>query len=80
MIWIFGSDRGGKFTSQEFTEHLKNSGSIQHLTVHNSPASNGVAEHANRTHLDGARTMLEGAKLPKYLWAEAVSHHVWLHN
>ena len=79
-IWIFGSDRGGEFTSQEFTEHLKNSGSIQHLTVHDSPASNGVAERANRTHLYGTRAILEGAKLPKYLWAEAVSHHVWLHN
>ena len=79
-IRIFGSDRGGEFTSQEFTEYLENSGSIRHLTVHDSPASNGVAERANRTHLDGARAMLEGAKLPKYLWAEAVSHHVWLRN
>ena len=79
-IRIFGSDRGGEFTSQEFTEHLENSGTVRHLTVHDSPASNGVAERANRTHLDGARAMLEGAKLPRNLWAEAINHNVWLRN
>ena len=24
--------------------------------------------------------MLESSKLPKSLWAEAISHHVWIHN
>lgn len=43
-IQIFGCDRGGEFTSNEFTEHLENSGTIRHLTVHDSPASNSGAE------------------------------------
>ncbi len=43
-IKIFGCDRGGEFMSHEFTEHLENSGTVRHLTVHNSPASNGAAE------------------------------------
>lgn len=79
-ICILGCDRGGNFTSQEFTEHLEKSGSVQHLTVHDSPASNGADECANWMHLDGARAMLESAKLPRNLWAEAINHHVWLHN
>ena len=79
-IAILGTDRGGEFTSKEFTDHLEQVGTIQHLTVHDSPASNSIAERANRTHLDGAKAMLESSKLPKSLWAEAISHHVWIRN
>ena len=79
-IAILGSDRGGEFTSTEFNTHLENAGTVRHLTVHDSPASNGIAECANRTHLDGARAMLDESQLPKSLWAEAVSHHVWIRN
>ena len=79
-IAILGSDRGGEFTSKGFSEHLENAGTVRHLTVHDSPASNGVAECANRTLLDGARAMLDASKLPDYLWAEAISHHVWIRN
>ena len=46
-IQIFGCDRGGEFTSKQFSEHLENAGMVCHLTVHDSPASNGVAERAN---------------------------------
>ena len=50
---IFGSDRGGEFMSIEFNNHLKNAGTIRHLTVHDSPVSNSIAECANCTLLDG---------------------------
>jgi hypothetical protein len=43
-IKIFRSDRGGEFTSNEFSEHLENAGTVRHLTVHDFPASNGIAE------------------------------------
>src|ERR1700678_160214 len=79
-VGILGCDRGGEFTSGAFTDYLEHSGTARHLTVHNSPASNGAAERANRTHLDGARAMMEDAKLPKSLWAEAILYHVWLRN
>ena len=82
-VAILGCDRGGKFTGQEFIDCLKNAGTIRHLTVHDSPASNGAVEHANctnRTHLDGARAMMEAAKLPKNLCAEAVNYHIWIRN
>ena len=79
-IAIMGSDRGGEFTSKKFSKYLEKAGTGQHLTVHDSPASNGIAKRANRTLLDGAREMLNSSKLPDNLWAEAVSHHVWVHN
>jgi hypothetical protein len=79
-ICIFGCDRGGEFTSKMFTQYLQSSGTVQHLTVHDSPQSNGAVERANRTHLDGARAMLIEGKLPNNLWAEAVLYHVWIRN
>ena len=54
QIRIFGCDRGGEFMSNKFTEHLENAGTVCYLTVHDSPASNGLAERANQTHVEGA--------------------------
>ena len=79
-IGILGCERGGEFTSGAFTDYLEHSGTARHLTVHDSPASNGAAERANRTHLDGARAMMEDANLPKNLWGEALLYHVWIRN
>ena len=79
-IKIFGCDRGGEFTSGEFTEYLALQGTVRHLTVHDSPQSNGVAERGNRTHLDLARAMLIASNLPESLWGEATRHAVWLRN
>jgi hypothetical protein len=53
-IKIFGCDRAGELTSKEFNTHLENAGTVRHLTVHDSPASNGAVEQGNRTHLNGA--------------------------
>ena len=47
QICIFGCDQGGEFMSNEFSEHLENSRMVHHLTVHDSPASNGAVERAN---------------------------------
>ena len=79
-IRVFGSDRRGEFTSQIFDEHLEKKGTVRHLTVHDSPSSNGSAERANRTHLECAVAMLVSSGLPKSLWGEAVLHSVWIRN
>jgi hypothetical protein len=80
QIKIFGCDRSGEFMSKEFTNHLENAGTIRHLTVHDSPASNGAVERGNRTHMNDAHAMMIAAGLPRSLWAEAVHHNVWLCN
>src|SRR6266511_192219 len=78
VIKTFGSDRRGEFNSKPFTDHLEQQGTVCHLTVHDSPQSNGRVERANRTHVQNAQAMLIQAKLPSFLWAEAIRHSVWL--
>jgi hypothetical protein len=80
VIKILGTDRGGEFMSNAFVEHLELQGTVRHLTVHDSPQSNGASERANRTHVELARAMLTAANLPRSLWAEAVRHSFWLRN
>ena len=77
-IACLGSDRGGEFTSEEFNAYLKTAGTIRHLNVHDSPQSNGVVERLNQTLIESARSMIFGANLPQYLWAEAVHHAAWI--
>ena len=57
---------------------MKNAGTTRRLTVHNTPEHNGVAERANRTNLEIVHAMLHDSGLPKFLWAEAVSHTIYL--
>ena len=66
--------------SDEFSEHLKNAGTVRKLVVHDTPEHNGVAECLNRTLLEKVQAMLHESGLPKFLWAEATSHVVYLKN
>ena len=47
-IKILHSDCGGEYLDKGFTLYLKSRGTEQKLTVHDTPAHNGVAEHRNR--------------------------------
>ena len=44
------------------------------------PQHNGIAERANRTVLDMARTMLANADLPHCYWYDAVEWACWVLN
>jgi hypothetical protein len=77
-IACLGSDRGGEFLDGEFTTYLQKVGTVRHLNVHDSPQSNGVVERLNQTLIESAWSMLFGARLPLFLWAEAVHHAAWL--
>jgi transposase InsO family protein len=79
-IKCLNSDRGGEYLSTEFSDHLKKAGTTRRLTVHDTPEHNGVAERGNRTNLEIVRALLHSSGLPKFLWAEAVSHAVYLRN
>ncbi|THH15160.1 hypothetical protein EUX98_g9509 [Antrodiella citrinella] len=74
------SDRGGEYTSNEFSAHLKTQGTVRRLTVHDSPPQNGKSERLNRTIEDHSRAMLIQSELPRFLWGEAAMHAVWLRN
>jgi len=79
-VKILHSDRGGEYMDNKFIEHLKKRGTEQKLTVHDTPAHNGVAERRNRTILERIRALLHASGLPKNLWGEAARHVVWLMN
>lgn len=74
------SDRGGEFLSDEFSAHLQKARTVRKLIIHDTPEHNGVAKHLNRMILKKVRAMLHDSGLPKFLWAEATAHAVFLKN
>ena len=74
------SDRGGEYLSGEFSNHLRQKGTIRRLTVHDTPEYNGVSERLNRTLLEKVRAMLHESQLPRFLWGEALAHAVFVKN
>ncbi|CAL8169319.1 unnamed protein product [Prunus armeniaca] len=58
------TDRGGEFTSNEFSEFCKSNGIKRELTASYTPQQNGVAERRNRTIVEMARSMLKAKGLP----------------
>ncbi|KAI5317616.1 hypothetical protein L3X38_037323 [Prunus dulcis] len=74
------SDRGGEYTSLEFSKFCEEMGLERQLTIAYSPQQNGVAERKNRTVMEMARTMMHEKKIPLKFWAEAVNTAVYLQN
>jgi transposase InsO family protein len=74
------SDRGGEYTSGEFSEFLKSQGTERRLTTHDTPQHNGVAESLNCRIVERVRAVLHHAQLPKSLWGEALHFVIWLKN
>nr|GEW52586.1 hypothetical protein [Tanacetum cinerariifolium] len=66
------SDRGGKYTTQEFLDHLKEHRIIVHHTPPYTPQNNEVSERRNRTLLDMVRSMTSQTTLPKSFWDYAL--------
>ncbi|GJS96809.1 zinc finger, CCHC-type containing protein [Tanacetum coccineum] len=73
------TDRGGEFTSNEFTKYCKENGIARQLTAPYSPQQNGVVERRNRTWIT-RRSMMKAMKLPLTFWAEAVRHAIYILN
>ncbi|KAB2605263.1 hypothetical protein D8674_004980 [Pyrus ussuriensis x Pyrus communis] len=74
------TDRGGEFTSQEFTMFCDVNGIRRQLTAAYTPQQNGVAERKNRTIMNMVRSMLSGKHIPKTFWPEAVNWTVHILN
>lgn len=79
-IKILRTDNGTEYVNKRMDDLLKKCGIQHQLTVEYTPEQNGVAERANRTICDKARTMLKESALGKRFWAEAVHHAVYLKN
>lgn len=74
------SDRGGEFIGRDFVDHLTRQGTVQKLTVHDTPEHNGAAKRTHQTIFNVVRALLLSAGLPSTLWGEALQHAVWLYN
>lgn len=77
---IFRTDRGGEFTSIEFTDFCGEQGIKRELTAPYTPEQNGAAERKNRTVVEMARSMLKFMGLPDCYWAEGVATAVYILN
>ncbi|XP_063392606.1 uncharacterized protein LOC134678087 [Cydia fagiglandana] len=75
---ILRTDNGTEFVNKQMDNYLKKFGIQHQLTVDYTPEQNGVAERANRTICEKARSMLHDSGLAKRFWAEAVHHAVFL--
>ncbi|KAL8127829.1 hypothetical protein AgCh_014672 [Apium graveolens] len=79
-VKILRSDNGTEFKNLMMEEFYKNHGIKQEFSAPGTPQQNGVVERKNRTLIEAARTMLEEAKLPTYLWAETVQTACFTQN
>uniref|UniRef100_A0ACD5WTY3 Uncharacterized protein n=1 Tax=Avena sativa TaxID=4498 RepID=A0ACD5WTY3_AVESA len=74
------TDRGGEFTSKDFSEFCADRGTARHLTAPYSPQQNGVVERRNQTVVGMARSMLKAMAVPARFWGEAVTTAVFVLN
>ncbi|CAL8125961.1 unnamed protein product [Prunus armeniaca] len=79
-IKIIRTDRGGEFTSHEFTNLCEMNGIRRQLTAAYSPQQNGVAERINRTIMNMVRSMLTKKDIPKKFWPEVINWSVHILN
>jgi hypothetical protein len=74
------TDRGGEFTSQDFTNFCGVNGIRRQLTAAYTPQQNGVAKRKNQTIMNMVRCMLSGKQVPNTFWPEAVNWTVHILN
>nr|GEW86292.1 ribonuclease H-like domain, reverse transcriptase, RNA-dependent DNA polymerase [Tanacetum cinerariifolium] len=74
------TDRGGEFTSNEFTQYCKENGIARQLNAPYSPQQNRVVERRNRTIMSTTRCMMKATNMPQDFWAEAVRHAIYILN
>ncbi|CAI7846412.1 unnamed protein product [Closterium sp. NIES-54] len=73
-------NRGGEFLGAEFRSWLKRHGIKQQLTTAYTHQSNGVAERANRTIIEGGKTILVDSGLPLLFWPLIIRHATVIKN
>ena len=74
------ADNGGEFVNSDLQSHCQERGISMITSVPYNPELNGRAERWNRTHVEGAWTMLKDSELGRDLWGEAILTHVYIHN
>ena len=73
-------DNGKELVNAEVKKWVAEKGIVIETTAPYSPSQHGMAEQMNRTLIEGTHAMLFGRSLPPSLWAEAVTHCVYIRN
>jgi len=79
-IKVLRSDNGGEFVSKKFDAFLAECGIQGQTSAPYSPQQKGVAERANRTIMECARSMILAQGLELEFWGEAVNTAVYIKN
>ncbi len=79
-IHTLRTDNGGEYTGHSFRAWLSEQGIRYETSAPHTPEQNGVSERANRTIVEGARSLLHAKHLPLELWGEAISCAVYVLN
>jgi transposase InsO family protein len=77
---VLRTDNGGEFYGNEFDQFYKKCGIACQPTTPYTRHQNGVAERMNKTLMDKARIMLNGAGLAQEFWVEAINTTKYLLN
>nr|GEW46235.1 ribonuclease H-like domain-containing protein [Tanacetum cinerariifolium] len=73
QVQLVRTDNGTEFKNKTLATFFNEVGISQQFFAARMPQRNGVVERRNRTLVEAARTMLTFAKLPLFLWAEAIA-------
>lgn len=74
------TDNGTEYCNRTLSSWLDSNAILHRTTVAYTPQQNGRAERANRTIIEGVRTLLNSTKLPEQMWAEAANTVVYTNN
>lgn len=74
------SNRGGEFTSEDFTKYYEKHGIRRQLSAARTPQQNGVVERKNRTMQEMIRTMLIESKVVDRFWKETIHTTIYIQN
>nr|GEV45218.1 hypothetical protein [Tanacetum cinerariifolium] len=68
------------FLNQTLHAYFAAEGILHQTSVARTPEQNGIVERRNHTLVEAARTMLSTAKVPLFLWAEAIATACFTQN
>jgi len=74
QIKTLRTDRGGEFTSKEFSTFSEEYGIRRELTASYTPEQNGIAGRKKWTVVEMGKTMMKARAVPKKFWVDADSN------
>nr|GEX34968.1 retrotransposon-related protein [Tanacetum cinerariifolium] len=79
-VYKIHTDNGTEFKNATLKDHYEKLGFMKRFSTAHTPQQNEVVKRRNRTLVEAARTMFIISRLPKFLWAEAVTTACFTQN